>query len=166
MSAISKRILVEFPDKEFRDSYVESRVRNLVAYQIRALRDLKKWSQEEMATRLGVSQSVVSRLEDPEYGRLTITTLLKLAFAFDVGLTIKFSSHEEFLNQTKDISPTALQVNSYDETRVNNSVKKVTDSQMLFIKPSNIYFQTFGETNVFKVINKTSFASTTPVLFH
>jgi hypothetical protein len=36
-----------------------------------------------------MAQTWVSKLEDPNYGKLTISTLLKVASAFDVGLQIE-----------------------------------------------------------------------------
>lgn len=127
MSVISDKILSEFSDKEFRDGYVESRVRNLIAYQIRALRDQRNLSQKQLAEKLPHgTQSAVSRAEDPEYGRLSVTSLLELASAFDVGVTIKFCNHEDFLAQTANISPSNLCALSYDHARV---VTKVTAHQ-------------------------------------
>jgi len=119
VSVISNRVLREFSDKEFRDGYVESRTQNMVAYQIRALRDQRNMSQKDLAGKLPKgTQSTVSRLEDPDYGKMSLTSLFDLASAYDVALVVRFCSHEDFLHQTSDLSPVALQVPSYDAGRV------------------------------------------------
>jgi hypothetical protein len=44
-----------------------------------------------------MAQTWVSKLEDPNYGKLTISTLLKVASAFDVGLQIDFVPYSKIL---------------------------------------------------------------------
>lgn len=39
---------------------------------------------------MGTKQHVISRLEDPSYGRLSLNTLLQLSLAFDTGLQVQF----------------------------------------------------------------------------
>jgi hypothetical protein len=57
---------------------------------------------------------VVSRIEDPSYGKLTVQSLLELASAFDVGLLLKFTPIAEFVEKVRDVSEHALQVASFD----------------------------------------------------
>jgi len=54
------------------------------------MRVAAKWSQEQLATAAGMNQNAISRLESPEYGKATITTLKRLAAEFDVGLIVRF----------------------------------------------------------------------------
>jgi transcriptional regulator with XRE-family HTH domain len=125
VSTVSDNILNEFSDKEFRDGYVEARSVNMIAYQLRALREQRNLSQKQAAHRLPRgTQSSISRAEDPDYGKLAVSTLLDFAAAYDVALVVKFCSHEEFLLQTSNLSPLNLQVQSYDEARVNERVKE------------------------------------------
>ena len=125
MSAISKRVVKEFADKDFRDEYVTSRVKRWIASQIRALRQQpgREWSQGELAEKLRTAQSNVSRLENVDYGKFTLQTLLDLASAFDVALQVKFVDHMTFLTGTSDITPDKLTVASYD--RVANVMNRV-----------------------------------------
>lgn len=76
--------------KHARKQFVESHLNKTLAYQIRAIRDRLGWSQEKMAQEVGMNQNAISRLESPEYGKLTLTTLKRLAAAFDVGLVVRF----------------------------------------------------------------------------
>ncbi len=105
-----------FKRKAFREAYVESHITQGLAYQIKALRTQRGWSQKDLSDKLGLkNQSAIARLEDPSYGKLSITTLLKLSNIFDVALSIRFQSFEKFLHEREDLSEKALQVLPYEE---------------------------------------------------
>jgi transcriptional regulator with XRE-family HTH domain len=74
-----------------RSRFVESHLDKSIAYQIRALRG-DKWTQAEFAEKVGINHAnnVAARLENPRYGKHTLTTLKKIATAFDVGLVVWF----------------------------------------------------------------------------
>ena len=102
-------------NKEYRSALVSADVRNWIAYQTRQLREDRGWSQEVLGERARTKQSAISRLEDPDYGKLTVSTLLSLASAFDVGLEVKFVSFSKFLEEYKNVSPDAMKVPSFSE---------------------------------------------------
>jgi len=102
-------------DKEYRDAYLVAKVTYALAYQIEALRNQHGWTQAELAKQIGTTQSVISRLEDPDYGRANITTLFDLAGAFDVGLLVKFVSYSQFASEYRDVSPEGLSAASFIE---------------------------------------------------
>lgn len=115
MSAnLSKRLYEKLKNKKYRAAYVEENVRTRIAYQIRAVRG--EMSQAEFGKRVGKPQSVVSRLEDPEYGKLTVQTLLEVADSLDIALLVKFVSFPEFVYQTRDVSPEGLKVQSFKDS--------------------------------------------------
>lgn len=105
----------ELFEKDYRTEFVAETVRNRIAYQIRALRQQREWSQAELGKRSGKAQNVISRLENPDYGSLTVTTLLDVAAAFDVGLIVSFAPFKKVLAQLTDVSPKALFVASFKE---------------------------------------------------
>ncbi|MCH9050721.1 MAG: helix-turn-helix transcriptional regulator [Proteobacteria bacterium] len=109
------RLLRELRDKEYRDAYVEGHVRAGLAFQIRALRESRNWSQEEVGRRAGNKlQSVIARLENPDYGKFSLSTLLELASAFDVGLLVRFVPFSELLNKVSNLSLEKLAAPSFD----------------------------------------------------
>lgn len=102
-------------NKEYRHAFVEESVKTGIAFQARALRLSKGWSQKELGEKAGKPQNVISRLEDPDYGSFTIRTLLDLASAFDVALLVRFVSFGQLLHQLRDVSPKALAVPDFEK---------------------------------------------------
>jgi transcriptional regulator with XRE-family HTH domain len=119
--------LKHFESKKYRDGYLQSRVRGYIAYQIQALREKLDMTQEAFANLTGKKQSAISRLEDTEYGRVSVQTLLDVASATNVALVVKFVSYPEFLDQTRLMAPEALQPDTIQE-----SIKKTTASSNEF----------------------------------
>jgi hypothetical protein len=61
------------------------------------------------------SQASVARLEDPTYGRYSLGTLLKVANAFDTGVSIKFVSFGHLLIECEKRSERYLNVTSFED---------------------------------------------------
>lgn len=118
-TSFSSRLLSKLKSKVYRAAYVAENVRMGIALQIRAMREQRSgMSQAELGKLLGKPQSVVSRLENPDYGKATVQTLQEVADAFDVALLIKFVTYPEFLRQTEDVSPEGLRVESYSDEQM------------------------------------------------
>jgi transcriptional regulator with XRE-family HTH domain len=114
----------------FRRGFMSETVRSGIAHQVRAMRDKRGWNQKELGDRAGKPQSVISRLEDPDYGKVNIQTLIELAEAFDVALLVKFVGFGELLAQTGDLSPEGLNAPSYvDDPYLNARGWKAEDTQ-------------------------------------
>lgn len=108
--------LAKFARKAYRDGYLETRVRNGIAAQVRGLREKLKLNQTEFGKLIGKPQTVVSRLENPDYGRLNVNSLLDVARGANVALVVQFVSYPEFLARTGDGSTAALQPETIEET--------------------------------------------------
>jgi len=119
VSDLSK--LAKFAKKEFRDGYLQTAVRGGIAYQIQALREKFNLTQTAFAEKLGKKQSVISRLEDSEYGKVSVQTLLDIASSLDVALLVRFVSYPEFLKNTKNMSDEALKPPTIFESLFNET---------------------------------------------
>jgi transcriptional regulator with XRE-family HTH domain len=101
--------------KKARDAYVYEHVRNGVPFQIRAMRKNRDWSQQELADAANTSRTVITRIEDPNYGKLTLKTLLQIASAFNVALLIKFVPFSRLVREYEDVSWQALGAKSVND---------------------------------------------------
>jgi transcriptional regulator with XRE-family HTH domain len=66
-------------------------VRKDLGQRVRALRERRKWSQEDLAHESGLARSFAGAIERGEKD-LRLSTLVKLANTFDVGLARLFKS--------------------------------------------------------------------------
>ena len=128
MSVISKKFAKELSHKEMRDAFLDAQTRTKLAQQIRTLRVQRELSQEALGELMGGKpQGNIARLEDRDVGRYTLTTLLELASAFDVGFVAKFVPYENFLRDTGNLSRDALKVRSFNQAAL---VELYDDSQV------------------------------------
>ena len=118
IATLSRNLYERLLRKPYRDAYVTEHVQTGISYQSRALRAQRGWAQKKLADVMGKPQSVVSRLENPDYGKLSVSTLLEVAAAFDVALLIQFVSFPEFLRRTRDVSPETMYAESFSEKQL------------------------------------------------
>lgn len=93
-----ERLLVDaLHDVDYRRAFVEGHATDTIAFQLRAMRKAEGWEQKDVAEKLGNRklQPMISRYENPDYGKYSISTLLELAAAFDVALAVRFVPFSE-----------------------------------------------------------------------
>jgi transcriptional regulator with XRE-family HTH domain len=112
---VRQQLLQSFRDTEYRHAFVSERLRASVALQIRALRQARVMTQKELGDAIGMAQTWVSKLENPEYGKMTVATLLRLAEKFDTDLEIKFRPFSKTLDSLPTQGPEYFAVPSFDE---------------------------------------------------
>lgn len=103
----------------------------MVPFQIRTMREERGWSQGRAGEALGKPQNVISRLESPAYGKLTLQTLLEIARGFDVGLLIKFVPFSRLVREYEDVSDVALSAKSVSD-KVEAAKLKAWASESVF----------------------------------
>lgn len=101
--------------KKYRESFALAFFKRMVPFQVRALRKQRGWSQAELAENANVTQGVISRAEDPDYGNLTINTISRIAAGFDVAFIVKFVPFSELDKRYLDISEESVKVPNFDE---------------------------------------------------
>lgn len=69
-----------------------------IARKIYGLRTKAKLSQEELAKKVGTTQSVISRLEDADYDRHSLAMLRRIASALGKRVEIRFVSGHKLQN--------------------------------------------------------------------
>jgi transcriptional regulator with XRE-family HTH domain len=112
-------------EKEYRTAFVEAQFKRSVPFQIRALRSQRGWSQEQLAERSQLTQGVVSRAEDSDYGNLTVNTILKIANGFDVAFVGRFVPFSELDEWFIGLSEDRVKASSFEqEDRLLRSAKR------------------------------------------
>jgi transcriptional regulator with XRE-family HTH domain len=107
-----------FRDKEYAHAYVEELLNIYIATQIKVLREQREWSQEELARHAEMKQARISLLENADYGSWSISTLKRLANAFDLALRVSFESFGTALWEMRGLSRSRLERTSrMDELR-------------------------------------------------
>lgn len=109
-----KRLIAKLKNRRYRTAYLAEHVRTGIAFQIRAMREKIPWTQTDLGAAAGKPQNVISRLEDPDYGKVTLQTLLQIANAFDVALVVKFIPYSRFLKEFEDVSEQSLIATPFD----------------------------------------------------
>jgi transcriptional regulator with XRE-family HTH domain len=113
-SARRNQLIASLRTKEDRDIFFEEEIDTGLPYQIRALRRDRGWTQKELAERLGMTQEGVSRLENPNYGKFTLSTLKRLASAFDVALVVRFEPFSHLVDWVANLSPDDMAVPDFE----------------------------------------------------
>jgi transcriptional regulator with XRE-family HTH domain len=108
------KIWAKLSNKKYRRAFVEAELKRGVPFQIRAMRKKLGWSQEKLAQASGLTQGVISRAEDPNYGNLTFNTVLDIASGFDVAFIGRFVPFSELAKWVENLSEESAQVASFE----------------------------------------------------
>lgn len=104
--------------------------------QIRALRKSRAMTQEQLAQNTGTKQEAVSRIENSDYGKYSLDTLIKLASAFDIALEVAFVPFSRLINRLVFRRTEGLDVCSYSadvelNVLIQDSATIITDTDFL-----------------------------------
>ena len=80
----------QLKDPAFRRAYEEEGIYAELAIQVARLRIQKHLTQRALAKRLRTSQQMISRIESPRNGSLSLRTLVKLARALGKDVRVQF----------------------------------------------------------------------------
>jgi len=122
-----EQLVLDLQDPEYRRAFIEAHATDTVAFQLRALRKEEGWDQKDVAERLGNRklQPMISRYENPDYGKYSISTLLDLAAVFDVGLIVRFAPFSEVADWDLSNNPNRLTPARFSKDR---GLAEVADS--------------------------------------
>jgi len=101
--------------KKYREEFVASQLKRGIPFQIRTLMKQMELSQEELASRANLSQGVVSRAANPNYGNLTLNTIIRIAAGFDVAFIGRFVPFSELGRWFTDLSEESVRAKRFEE---------------------------------------------------
>lgn len=110
MSELAEQLIEEFADKNYAHAYMEEHGNMLLAAQIKALREMRGLTQNQLAEMAGMKQERISALENVEYDAWTVKTLRKLARAFDTGLQVSFVPFSKVVIGIVNVSRDSIEV--------------------------------------------------------
>lgn len=110
MSELAERLASEFADKEYAHAYMESHAISRIAAQIHVLRKQRGWSQQKLAELSGIAQERISKIESGDFTSLTMSSLNKLARAFDVDVRMAFETFSAGILDVINLSKETLEV--------------------------------------------------------
>jgi hypothetical protein len=100
----SEQFVRQLSDKEVRSEFAADQIRERIALLIRSLREQpdRNWTQAELGERAGKPQNVISRFEDPNYGKMSLQSLFDLAAAFDLPVWIDMPEWKDWFALIND----------------------------------------------------------------
>lgn len=112
-----QRLIAQLQEAEYRRGFVEGHATDTIAFQLRAMRKAEGWEQRDVAEKLGNRklQPMISRYENPDYGKYSISTLLELAAAFDVALAVRFVPFSELVDWDSSANPAKVCPPSFEK---------------------------------------------------
>jgi transcriptional regulator with XRE-family HTH domain len=114
-TARRRQLYESLKDKSYREDFVQQQIETGLPFQIKGMRKARGWKQSKLGTLLGKPQSVVSRLENPDYGKFNLQTLRELATVFDVGLLVAFVPFSHLANRVASFSVTDVEIPEFDK---------------------------------------------------
>lgn len=114
--------------KAYREALVASQLKRGLPFQARAMRKERGWSQALVAEKSGLTQGAVSRAEDPDYGNLTLNTVLRIAAGHDVAVICEYVSFSEFAKWYVKFSEASAVVPAFEQEAESFSAELVRRS--------------------------------------
>ena len=116
LSNIPSNIWSQLADsKEFREEFNALQLKRGVSFQIRSMLKRRRWTQEQLASRSKLTQGVVSRAQNPDYGNLTLKTINRVAAGFDVAFIGLFVPFSELVNWFENLSEEYGNIEPFEE---------------------------------------------------
>src|ERR1700677_2266844 len=126
MSELVDKLRREFQDEEYRHSYAEECLNTMIATQIKVLREQRELTQSAWAKRAEMLQPRLSVMEDADYSRWSVSTLKRLARAFDVALSVRFEAFSDVILDFEEMTKETLSRPSFKDDPVFRSSKGST----------------------------------------
>lgn len=105
---IAEEMWTKLASKRYREEFALSVLKRSVAFQIKTLRKKHCGSQAILAERAKLTQGVVSRAEDQDYGNLTFNTVGRIAGGLDMAFVGKFVSFSDLVRYFDELSERRL----------------------------------------------------------
>jgi transcriptional regulator with XRE-family HTH domain len=129
-SSLRNELINTKDDKEYRHAYADENLNATIATQIKVLREQRDWKQEDLAEEAGMKQPMISRYENVNYSSWSISTLKKLAAAYDVYLDVRFRSFQTLVEIADEFGRNTLEVPPFTEDPFFHEASEVSEDTL------------------------------------
>lgn len=98
------RLWAKLRNRRYRRAFVRAHVRQGIAFQIQSIRKGMKLSQAQLQDLSDVPQASISRAEDPNYGKLSLSTLFGIVDGFDAALIVRIVPFSELVRDYAELT--------------------------------------------------------------
>ena len=120
IDTIRTQLWEKMRDKPYRDTFVAAHLSTNIAAQIQTIREQRGWTKKKLAEKSGMSPSRITVMEDPSYEKFTLSTLKRLASAFDVALIARFAPFSDLVDWVADLSPEKLETPKFESDNLSH----------------------------------------------
>jgi len=128
-SSLKDDFIYTADDEDYRHAYAEESLNISIATQIKVLREQREMSQETLARKADMKQSVISRYENVNYASWSIKSLRRLARVFDVDLEVRFRSFGDLVKSVENFTRKSLEVPKFADDPFFKPEQPATQSQ-------------------------------------
>lgn len=150
MNELHKKLTDEFADADYAHGYMEGHIHDKLLGQIYWTRKARKWTQDQLAEKAGMTQERISKIESGDFNSITLSTLQKLARALDVNLRVGFEPFSHGVldvgNLTKENLALPSRVDSLEQLRRSSmTIMEMYGASPLFITAVSENVETTGQ---------------------
>ncbi len=127
IDTIRTQLWEKMRDKPYRDTFVAAHLSTNIAAQIQTIREQRGWTKKQLAQKAGMSPSRITVMEDPSYEKFTLTTLKRLASAFDVAQIARFTPFSDLVDGVAELSPEKLETPDFERDSLPHLSKRPAD---------------------------------------
>jgi len=149
MSELVDKLRPEFQDEEYRHAYADECLNTMIATQIKVLREQQHMTQTALAKKAGMKQPRLSVLEDASYNSWSISTLRRLARAFDLTLRVSFESFTGFILDFESLGRETLERTPFNDDPLFRSSKITTSAKFRRRGASQMDLAMSGQMSLF-----------------
>lgn len=100
---------------KYRDAFIAENVGVQIASELRSLRTSRGKSQDQLAADINMNQATISQMENPEYRKYNIGSLIRFAQYYKVALDVRFVSLVDYVRRVATETPQALVPSGFGE---------------------------------------------------
>jgi transcriptional regulator with XRE-family HTH domain len=86
----------------------------------------RNWTQAELGERAGKPQNVISRFENPDYGKMSLQSLFEIAAAFDLPIWVDIPEWKDWFSLINDFPTNSTHRSAFDLKKLVEQANMVT----------------------------------------